>query len=234
MILYKVICRIVHKDNKWCVVSSDGTRSFGCYTSRKQAEKRLRQIEYFKQKENAMDKSLEDVMENLGTKVAATDLKPTNVDRPKNGPGQNTPDLMKYNKPFSVNLETDPAGGRSKPDLVGTVAGKTSSLVNDRRDHFPITNEGEAHSAIKRIMSLRIVPDWFMGSLSDLQKLVHASVTEKYPKLQITVAMDLEKVFAGITLKDIKNPADANDKAVPEVPTPNLQNTGNENDSKQI
>jgi hypothetical protein len=34
--------------NQWCVTSEDGTRKFGCYSSRPAAEKRLKQIEMFR------------------------------------------------------------------------------------------------------------------------------------------------------------------------------------------
>lgn len=34
--------------NKYCVVSKTTGRKLGCYSSKKQAVKRLRQVEYFK------------------------------------------------------------------------------------------------------------------------------------------------------------------------------------------
>lgn len=41
---------IVKKKGKWCVISEKTGRSFGCYTSKAGAAKRLRQIEFFKHK----------------------------------------------------------------------------------------------------------------------------------------------------------------------------------------
>lgn len=41
------------KNGKFQVKSHDGKRSFGVYDSRKGAEHRLKQIEYFKKKKNA-------------------------------------------------------------------------------------------------------------------------------------------------------------------------------------
>lgn len=37
--------RIVERDGKWCAVSEDGSRSFGCYDTRAEAAERLRQVE---------------------------------------------------------------------------------------------------------------------------------------------------------------------------------------------
>jgi hypothetical protein len=39
---------IRHEGSRWCVYSADGTRKFGCFPSKAQAEKRLAQIEHFK------------------------------------------------------------------------------------------------------------------------------------------------------------------------------------------
>lgn len=39
---------IKKQGDKYCVYSHDGKRSFGCYSSREEAVKRLQQIEYFK------------------------------------------------------------------------------------------------------------------------------------------------------------------------------------------
>ena len=35
---------------KWCVMSKDGSKNLGCYTTKKEAVKRLQQVEYFKRK----------------------------------------------------------------------------------------------------------------------------------------------------------------------------------------
>jgi hypothetical protein len=40
--------------NEWCVLSEEG-KKLGCYPSRKQAEERLREIEYFKHKKDNND-----------------------------------------------------------------------------------------------------------------------------------------------------------------------------------
>jgi hypothetical protein len=39
---------IVKQKGKWCVVSEKTGRSFGCYGTKKEAEHRLKQVEFFK------------------------------------------------------------------------------------------------------------------------------------------------------------------------------------------
>jgi hypothetical protein len=39
---------IVKRGKKWCVVSESSGRSFGCYATKKEAEHRLKQVEFFK------------------------------------------------------------------------------------------------------------------------------------------------------------------------------------------
>lgn len=39
---------IVKRKGKWCVLSEKTGRSFGCYATKAEAQRRLRQVEYFK------------------------------------------------------------------------------------------------------------------------------------------------------------------------------------------
>jgi hypothetical protein len=39
---------IAKKGRKWCVVSETTGRSFGCYATKKEATRRLKQVEFFK------------------------------------------------------------------------------------------------------------------------------------------------------------------------------------------
>lgn len=39
---------IVKRKGKWCVVSENTGRSFGCYATKKEAVHRLQQVEFFK------------------------------------------------------------------------------------------------------------------------------------------------------------------------------------------
>jgi hypothetical protein len=45
--IIKSISKIVKRGNKFCVVSKDGKRNFGCFNSRQKALKRLREVEFF-------------------------------------------------------------------------------------------------------------------------------------------------------------------------------------------
>ncbi len=36
-------------DGEWCALSEDGSRSFGCFPTKGEAEARLREVEFFKQ-----------------------------------------------------------------------------------------------------------------------------------------------------------------------------------------
>ncbi len=44
----KIFGKIVKRGSQFCVVSKDGKRNFGCFKTRKEAEKRLRSVEFFK------------------------------------------------------------------------------------------------------------------------------------------------------------------------------------------
>lgn len=55
--------KVVSRDGKFCVTSEDGSRSFGCYSSREAANRRLGQIEGFKKKEAAEDELLVEFLE---------------------------------------------------------------------------------------------------------------------------------------------------------------------------
>lgn len=50
--------RIIMKDGEHCVVSEDGSRSFGCYPSEEAAKKRLQQVEFFKREGNQVSNML--------------------------------------------------------------------------------------------------------------------------------------------------------------------------------
>lgn len=50
--------KIIIKDGEHCVVSEDGSRSFGCYPSEDQAKKRLQQVEFFKREGNQVSNML--------------------------------------------------------------------------------------------------------------------------------------------------------------------------------
>jgi len=44
---------VVKRGGKWCVLSEKTGRSFGCYATKKEAMRRLQQVEYFKHRKKA-------------------------------------------------------------------------------------------------------------------------------------------------------------------------------------
>jgi hypothetical protein len=61
----------------------------------------------------------------------------------------------------------------------GTVCVPASS-AKDKKDHFPINNEGQARSALSRVEGLTSAP-WYNGSLEGLRALVKRKVHSKFP-----------------------------------------------------
>ncbi len=56
--------KIVLREGKYCVLSQDGSRSFGCFKTKEEAQKRLAQVEGFKRKEGSdMSDEVEKVYE---------------------------------------------------------------------------------------------------------------------------------------------------------------------------
>src|SRR5271166_4448375 len=53
----------------------------------------------------------------------------------------------------------------------GTVCVPAES-AKDKKDHFPINDEGQARNALARVQQLSSVPSWYSGSLKGLQALV--------------------------------------------------------------
>jgi len=61
----------------------------------------------------------------------------------------------------------------------GTVCVPAES-AKDKKDHFPINDEGQARSALSRVEGLTSAP-WYKGSLEGLRALVKRKVHSKYP-----------------------------------------------------
>lgn len=115
----------------------------------------------------------------------------------------------------------------------GTVAGLISELVLDQRDHFPVTKQDQAVSSANRVLKIETAPDWFSGSVEELQTLVLSSVAAHHPTLRINTAVDVKTVYAALaeelTKDKVKDPNARNRKLVPPVPTPTIDNTDNKN-----
>ena len=63
----------------------------------------------------------------------------------------------------------------------GTVCVSAAS-AKDKKDHFPINDEGQARSALSRVEGLTSAP-WYNGSLEGLRTLVKRKVHSKYPSI---------------------------------------------------
>jgi hypothetical protein len=63
----------------------------------------------------------------------------------------------------------------------GTVCVPAES-AKDKKDHFPINDEGQARSALSRVEGLTSAP-WYSGSLEGLRALVKRKVHSKYPNI---------------------------------------------------
>ena len=55
--------------------------------------------------------------------------------------------------------------------------------AKDKKDHFPINNEGQARNALARVQQYTSVPPWYKGSLEGLKALVSRKVHSKYPSI---------------------------------------------------
>lgn len=56
--------------------------------------------------------------------------------------------------------------------------------AKDKKDHFPINDEGQARNALARVQQLSSAP-WYKGSLEGLKALVARKVKAKYPKIDV-------------------------------------------------
>lgn len=63
----------------------------------------------------------------------------------------------------------------------GTVCVPAAS-AKDKKDHFPINDEGQARSALSRVEGLTSAP-WYNGSSEGLRALVKRKVHSKYPSI---------------------------------------------------
>jgi hypothetical protein len=65
----------------------------------------------------------------------------------------------------------------------GTVCVPAAS-AKDKKDHFPINDEGQARNALARVQQFKSVPEWYKGSLEGLKKMVSSKVHSKYPGIK--------------------------------------------------
>jgi hypothetical protein len=186
--MHKAAAVIRKVGDKFCVFSEDG-KNLGCSTSREGAEKRLKQVEFFKHKGSAnmnydkafrnMAKALQDgfTPDQIG---GAPDGQPRKVAVPSET--LSVADSLKY----------------------GTIAGFPSRLLLDKKEHFPVITQTQAQSSMARVMQLTEVPAWYSGTLAGLRQEVYAGILKLHPDIQLNVRVSAEMAVA---LSDGETPA---------------------------
>src|SRR5690242_5523818 len=74
----KASARIVKKGDQWCVVSEDGSKNLGCSDSKEGAQKRLREVEYFKHAKG-QDMNYEQAFRNMAKSINSGDVNPAEI-----------------------------------------------------------------------------------------------------------------------------------------------------------
>jgi hypothetical protein len=219
--MQKTEAKIRKVGNRFCVFSKDGSRKFGCFSSRELAVKRLQQIEYFKQTKGTEDMNNEynDAFTNMAKALRiGEDADPEVLGTaPESHPRQ-------------INV-------RSTLGLNGTIAGQKSTRILDQREHFPVTTEIQARSSMVRAMRMSAVPNWYNGTLDNLREEVWVGVLTKHPslaqglKVPVTVehalALSDGQESATTSKTSIKDPADVRKNEVDSVKRPTITTASN-------
>lgn len=106
----------------------------------------------------------------------------------------------KFGNGSDLSKSTVPLNIHDRLSTIGTVAGKTSNKILDKREHLPIYTESQAKSAIKRVGQMSESPAWFNGDIDDLQTMVFLAVADKYPEIAIPLEVRLEHAMASLTI----------------------------------
>jgi len=108
-----------------------------------------------------------------------------------------------YERTKSVDLEVDEAKKGRKHDPRAKVRNRgkcifpaESPKVKDDKDHFPINDIDQARNALARVAQYDKAPDWYRGSLSQLQKKVRQTVKKEYPSIDVSEAKDTLRIVA--------------------------------------
>lgn len=200
--------------NQFCVFSHDG-KNLGCSTSRQGAEKRLRQVEYFKHKGSA-NMNYDKAFDNFA-KALNQGFTPDQV----GGAPDSAP------RKVEVPSETLSVAEALK---TGSIAGFPSQRLLDKKEHFPVITHTQAQSSMARVMQLTEVPAWYSGSLGELRQEVYAGIMRLHPDIDLNVRVPAEMAVAlsdGQTPAEtsktsVKDPADVAKKEVPQVSRPTL------------
>lgn len=114
----------------------------------------------------------------------------------------------------------------------GSIAGRVSQKLLDKRDHFPVFTETQARSSMSRAMQLTEAPIWYGGSIDELRKEVFEGIAKAHPALanSLNVNVPASRIVAlsdggtpaETNTSKIKDPADVAKTQVPGVKRPNI------------
>lgn len=200
--------------DEFCVFSHSG-KNLGCSPSREGAEKRLRQVEYFKHKDKGSAMNYDNAFANLA-KALRDDIDPKTLGQAPDG------------APKSVDIQSELSV--SDRLRVGTIASRTSDRILDNKDHFPVITETQAQSSMARVLQLTEAPAWYKGTLAELRQDVYKGIVELHPDIQLNVRVPVEQAVglsdgqtpAETSKQSVKDPADVAKKEVPQVARPHL------------
>jgi hypothetical protein len=212
--MHKTTAIIRKVGTEFCVFSHDG-KNLGCSNSRKGAEKRLQQVEYFKHK-GSSGMNYKDAFDNFA-KALNEGFTPDEIGK--------APDAA----PRKVEVESETLSVADRLST-GTIAGYPSANLLDKKEHFPVITHTQAQSSMARVMQLTDVPAWYRGTLPELRQEVYAGIMKLHPDIELNVRVSAEMAVAlsdGQTPAEtsktsVKDPADVAKKEVPSVPRPSL------------
>ena len=113
----------------------------------------------------------------------------------------------------------------------GSIAGYSSNLLLDKKEHFPVITHTQAQSSMARVMQLSEAPAWYSGTLAELRQEVYAGIMTLHPDIQLNVRVSAEMAVAlsdgetpaATSKTGIKDPDDDRKKdEVPQVARPTL------------
>lgn len=188
--------------NEYCVFSHTG-KNLGCSSSEGEAQKRLKQVEYFKNKGSSME--YKDAFTNFAQAVNG------NIDPTVVGQEPDTKPRQIIHQTVSDKLHK------------GSIAGQISSKLLDSKHHFPVITSTQAQSSMSRVLCLAETPVWYNGTLAELRKEVYDGAVKLHPNMTFTIALSDGQTPAETSLSDVKDPNDVIKKdLVPQVPAPTL------------
>jgi hypothetical protein len=212
--MYKANAIIRKVGNKFCVFSKDG-KNLGCSNTREGAEKRLKQVEFFKHK-GSSKMNYNKAFDNFA-KALNEGFTPDSVG--------GAPDAAP--RKVDVHSETLSVADSLR---TGGIAGHASDRLLDKKEHFPVFTQTQAQSSMARVMQLSEIPSWYNGTLAELRQEVYAGINKIHPGIDLNVRVSAEMAVAlsdgetpaKTSQKSIDDPNDIVKSKVPQVSRPTL------------